>query len=430
MGIVDSWHGSANKPSIPRFRSMGSLTGIAAGNRTTDATCSSGTTDQSYGTIADFGETQQTWDSVTPDFHRRSMRGEIISNPFRTLKEFHTCSGNYAQVIGVANSCNSPVKHAVVDLYGPQAYWRMANDARVLSANSLVSDSDIKSATTVASTAAYKKSNSHDADTLIDIAEMKQTLRMFRDPIQSSSSFLRKINAGKRGIKNLSSQDAIAYANGLWLQYRYGIRPLVSSVQGVIKALNKIRSKKRHTYRGSYRLKSAQSTTGSYITAGSLVNFNYAFTYSDEVLIRTGLLVEDDITLSQELGVDASGLLALPWELVPFSFVADWFANVGDYFNSIVPALTLSPLSTWTSTVRRRSTIFTVTSTSAVAGWTVQRDVNENRSAVFEEKTRYPTLSLPSITFKPRPIESITSDLRIVDAWALLHQQFMKVFKP
>ncbi len=433
MGIVDDLHGSAKKPARPRFRSKGVLGSMAAGYITTDATCSSGTVTTNYGTAASIGETLQTWDFVTPDFYKRSSSGEIISNPFRSLRKNFTCThGDFFKVQYTVPTCGAPVKRAVVDFFGPQAYWRLVDDGTTeQTVSDLVSAADIAAATIVAGTQAWNKSNSHDADVLIDVAEFGKTLRMLRDPLQSTSTLLRKIKAGKRGIKDLSSQDAIAYANGLWLQYRYGIRPLVSTVNGVVKALLKTYARKMHTYRGSHRLKSSSITTGT-CSVGTVVPFQYAFSRTDEVSIRTGLLMEDEVTFAQDIGVDASGILSLPWELVPFSFVADWFANVGSFLSSIAPFLTKSPLSHWTTVTRIRSSAFTVTgyTTPNPATMTVLRGPTENRSAVFEEKTRSPALVVPSLTFKPRPIESISNDLRIVDSFALVHQQLLRVFKP
>jgi hypothetical protein len=426
-------HGSANKPPRPRFRSKGGFSSIAGGNITVDGTCSSGTVNTAYGSVARNGEFTETWDLVTPNFFKRSARGEIISNPFRKRTTFLTSSGDFFQIRYTVPSCSSPVKNATVDFYGPQALGRLHDDfAFEPTVDSLVSDSDIKSATIVAATKAWEKSNAHDADILIDVAEFSKTLRMLRDPIQLSSAFLKKIQLGKRGIKTLDVNDAVAYANGLWLQYRYGIRPLVSTVNGVVKALLRTYAPKRQTYRGKDNsLKSVSQSTGT-CSVGTVVPFDYAVTQTDEVSIRTGLLLEDDVVFTQALGIDASGMLALPWELVPFSFVADWFVNVGDFLGALAPFLTRTPLSSWTTTKRTQSYTFSVigNATPNPAVMTLLRTPVENRSKIVEETIRQPGLLIPSLTWKPRALTSVYNDLRVVDSFALLHQQFLKAFRP
>jgi hypothetical protein len=232
-----------------------------------------------------------------------------------------------------------------------------------------------------------------------------------------------------KAARNVSGLDVIDYANSLWLQYRFGIRPLVASVNGVVKALSSKREKHRQTHRGSYSLKSDSFVPGHY-SAPSVtpVNFDYTLAYKDEVIIRTGLLIEEEVGFAQELGVDASGLLALPWELVPFSFVADWFANTNTFLSSLVPYLTTSPLSTWTTTTRRLSTIFNVVATGITPAFTVTRDAVETRSAVFVEKTRDPSLGIPTIVRKPQALDKVFNDLRVIDAFALLQKQFVQIF--
>lgn len=433
MGIVDAFNGT--KPaSRPRFRTLGTFAPIIATYTSIDETCSSGSVfNGSYYVSACNGKVRETWDMVTPNFTKRQRNGELITNPYRTMFESQESSGHYARAKQNAPSCTSPTKNWVIDLGGPQAYSRLPGGTDVYPARlrqtKLITQNEMNSAGAVASTAAWNKSNEHSADILVDIAEFSKTLRMLRDPIQTTSTFLRKIKAGKSGAKSVTSGDVIDYASSLWLQYRYGIRPLVKSVQGVVKALESIHFKRRQTYRGSYPLIKTESlVSGS--CSGNPISFTYNMFHTDELSVRTGLVIEESVSLSQELGVDASGMLSLPWELVPFSFVADWFANVNDYFGALVPYLTKSPLSSWTTYVRRSSTVFTVTGTTAISGWTLERAAVETRTAVFEEKIRNVGLQGPSVAFKPRAISRVYNDLRIIDAFSLLQKQFLQVFKP
>lgn len=46
---------------------------------------------------------------------------------------------------------------------------------------------------------------------------------------------------------------------------------------------------------------------------------------------------------------------SVAWELVPFSFVVDWFAPVGDWLNALDATLGYSFLSGTRSTIRRRT---------------------------------------------------------------------------
>jgi hypothetical protein len=437
MGIVDDLQGLSRPPSKPRYRSTGGFTNQVGTFTSIDETCSSGTVvNSSYEPTAGCsGSFTETWDMVTPNFSKRQRAGELITNPFRSLKETQSCSGQYGRATATANSCGAPVKHWTIDLGGPQAWGRCRAGSTQPNWNiprmpmvTLLSASDIDAAIAVASTKAWEKSNEHSASILVDAAEFTKTIQLLRDPIQSTSALIRKINSGRRGVKGIKVSDVVDYTSSMWLQYRYGIRPLVSSVQGVVKALDSLHSRKRHTIRSSYPDLRTASTVSVNDSVGSPINFIGQEQYTDELLIRTGLVIEEDLSLSQSLGVDASGMLALPWELVPFSFVADWFSNVNDYLGALVPYLTKSPLSSWVTTHRRTTRTFNVLSSGAVAGWTLTRSVQESRSAIFEEKTRTVGLKTPSVEFKPQAISRVANDLRVVDAFSLLQKQFMRVF--
>lgn len=410
-----------------RFREKGGFSPVSGGYFTTDATCSSGTTYTDYGKVMEIGEYSFMRDQLNPNFFKRSRSGEMIISPLQVYREVQTGSGIFAKAQTIANSCAAPVKKAVYDILGPQSYWRLDETRFRIPRPSLIPDADISSAIAVASTKAWEASNQHAADILVDIAEMRQTLRMLRDPIQSSSAFLRKIQDRKGGKKGASVKDLTDYTQSMWLQYRYGIRPLVSSVQGVVKALTQERRPIRATHRGKYSV-SKQGISNS-VKNTFFVNYGYSMVTTDKVDIRTGLVIDEAVELAQALGVDASGMLALPWELVPFSFVADWFANVGDFLGALAPYLTKSPVCSFTSITRDTSTTFSVTGTTVNAGYTLLRGVTETRSAHFFEKVRYGSIAPPTIAFKPSAISNVLADKRLIDSFALLSQQFNKVFK-
>lgn len=418
--------------SKPRLRSKGSFVTITGTLLNVDASCTSGSvfTPNYMPDCACNGEILTTQDYVTPNYFRRSRAGEIIINPFWSEREIQTASGTYCAGISVGNSCNSPVKKNVFDCGGPQAWARIpGNGGYRLPRTLLISNDEISSAISVAATSTWNKSNDHSADVLVDIAEISKTLQMLKNPIKSTSSLISKIKAGKSGVKALKVKDVSDYAVDMWLQYRFGIRPLVSSVQGVVKALDALHTKRRQTYRSSYPDLRKTAVSTYTLTSGNPFNFTSQFNHTDELSVRTGLILETEVALSKAVGVDASGILGLPWELVPFSFVADWFANVNDYLGALVPYLTKSPLGSWVSVKRRTSTVFTVTGSSALSTYNLTRGAVENRSVTFETRYRTPGLPSPSTALKPQAISRVTRDLRVIDSFALLYQQFLKAFK-
>jgi hypothetical protein len=49
-------------------------------------------------------------------------------------------------------------------------------------------------------------------------------------------------------------------------------------------------------------------------------------------------LDEVDVSFANNLGLSTRGFLLLPWQLLSYSFVADWFANFSDYISASLPS--------------------------------------------------------------------------------------------
>lgn len=417
-----------------RYRFKNNLTPVLGGQEIIDAGCSTGTTGSptNLGTVAWNGKFWDMTDVVTPGFARKSSLGVIINNPLTKNYESHTSSGSHWRMHMSSNSCTTPIKHLTHNYSGPcSGLWlptTLVSGGKAVAWN-VCTEADVSAAVSVANTAAWAASRQANADVLQDIAEIRQALSMIRDPLQRGHRFLDNL-LSKRKWRHLNVRDAASYASSQWLQYRFGIRPLVSTISGVLASVGADRTPKRLTSRGSFDISAVSTLTGT-CTPSTAMIFDYRFQYMDDVKIRTGVLTEEIVTLPQQLGCDASGMLALPWELVPYSFVVDWFGNVGTYLHAVIPALTKRPLSTWTTITRRRSVVFDTNNCRPGAGstWILDRAATTILSSTYETITRKPVLGGPSLTYKPQSIDAVLNDLRTLDSLALFINKLDRVFK-
>lgn len=422
-------------PGIPRTRLKDSSYHIYGRRTTENATCDLLGLRESTPPFkaAIVGTFESMEDVVTPYFRERSARGDIIISPMQKIKDTHTATGDYGRAQAVQPVVCSGVSYtAIENWYGPWLHWRVAGqpaNGSVLTKSLLLPDADISSAVSVASTAAWSNASAHNADVLTDIAEIRSTLSMLRDPLKTTSTLLRNIKSKQGRARNLTGRAAADYFNSQWLQYRYGIRPLVNSVQGVVKALKGNREKRRSTYRGSYSLSASSLSTGTHV--GMATTNDYSTAYTDTLSVRTGMIIEELITLADSLGVDASGMLALPWELVPYSFVADWFANTNKFLGAIVPYLTKNSLGGWVTQLREVKVEFKATATRATnpSTYTILQPCTEHRTSTFLTKTRNVGLPSPVLAWKPQALSMVLDDLRIADAFALTANLFFSTFK-
>lgn len=159
-------------------------------------------------------------------------------------------------------------------------------------------------------------------DLAIDIAERRQTYKMIRG-IRNVLDFARSRRFSTRDVANA------------WLQWQYGWRPLLSDIydacdegqRTIRKALTKVRGSATERNRVNYY------KTKQIIEAPQIMLIQGQDKQSCHI----------DVELEPR-GWDPgqwSSLnpVSLAWELIPYSFVVDWFVDVGSWMRNLESAL-------------------------------------------------------------------------------------------
>lgn len=186
------------------------------------------------------------------------------------------------------------------------------------------------------------------------IAELDKTMSLFADTATRIADAAKHVRSGKftraartlRVVKPKGLSRTKSFANN-WLQYSYGWSPLVSDAVGLMRHLSQqargltVRSKSRtgssapHVTRSEYE-QIAQGTSQHRLFAKFTASGTW---HKMEQVILVFRLNDNFWDQVSRLGFTNPGTLA--WEAVPFSFVADWFANIGDCLGSLNSGLTL-----------------------------------------------------------------------------------------
>lgn len=172
-------------------------------------------------------------------------------------------------------------------------------------------------------------------DLLTNLAELPETLKWLADLIKQAADATKAAHKKEIEVKKLltkkgrtARQIAQAVAS-VWMQYRYAIMPISYSIEDVCKALE---SWKR-TY-GKVSEKYVETHTESDIRA------RFGFSDADDFELS---VIEASTThrCAIKRGYDPRGMVdallqvlklnpvTTAWELVPLSFVVDWFVNIG-----------------------------------------------------------------------------------------------------
>jgi len=174
----------------------------------------------------------------------------------------------------------------------------------------------------------------------------RKTVHMLRDTVNrlgKAYSLFRKRRYGA-AAKELGIGKPKGAANH-WLEYTYGWSPLLSDA----KALAELAAQHlglggrppRFTATGSSvfsKKKQMNANPNNPVTWAYGQLKGYYWQYDYEILCHAGLLCEVEYTSAQlaaQLGYGLTDPALLAWELTPFSFVFDWFVDVGSWLESM-----------------------------------------------------------------------------------------------
>jgi len=179
----------------------------------------------------------------------------------------------------------------------------------------------------------------------VDIIELRKTMIMCREIAQDLLTVA-------RAVKNPSALYSLVRRTD-WgskhLRHTYGVVPTVNSMIGVVEYLN---DKLRAGIWYPFRLKAPDlvSTSHSLELYGSHKGLMVSQYWAKfDMLIKDPLLYD-----TSHLGF--SQLASAGWELVPFSFVVDWFLPIGDYLSRMGAGISAIDIY-WCYGINRRCTM-------------------------------------------------------------------------
>lgn len=185
-----------------------------------------------------------------------------------------------------------------------------------------------------------------------NLGELRETLSMFKSPFKTLRDFLgsgnqsnlRKLNSLRNYVKTgrwgkRTGSDAADAASATWLEIRYGLMPIIYTIQDLIKLANKkasvfdptkIRSKIK-------RLKDTdiRGYSGTVVTGNILSSYEMRFSHSMKAHASVQYLQDCPQTLPDKLGLTPRFIPELAWELTKASFIVDWWLEVGTWLGAM-----------------------------------------------------------------------------------------------
>lgn len=172
------------------------------------------------------------------------------------------------------------------------------------------------------------------------LGELGKTLDLLRNPAKALRKGLDDfMNSAKDLRRKHNKPKAFGEAlAGSWLAYAYGWTPLVSDIEGAAKAVDRYRDQSSRTRQRLYAVGNEKWTLTSIGSPGVAVDnwtgrSQIMDTYNVTTVYRASLNYVPDSPVSlaaRHFGFRPEDILPTAWELVPWSFLIDYFTNIGD----------------------------------------------------------------------------------------------------
>jgi hypothetical protein len=259
----------------------------------------------------------------------------------------------------------------------------------------------------------------HSFNLGVAVGEGKRTVSLVTDTLLRLGLTVRDLKHGhfeqaarRLGVRHRPSKLSTKDISGRFLELRYGWGPLIQDVYQAAKAYEVLTSGPRsHTYWSSHHarpdtvLKQTATSTKAWLKA--------------ELRGQYKAILLESLTTPRSLGLEDP--LSVAWELLPYSFVIDWFIPIGNYLEQIntIPKLSgkyvKSVKRTWDGIYEQRNP----TGTGAI---NAHRGAKCITRRIQITRTVSSSLSVPFPSFKS--VDQALSPGHIWNAIALAHQRF------
>lgn len=310
---------------------------------------------QLYASGGVIGKASTIRDSNNPGYRRRRSKGELVFSDMNLVVQHRSFS---SMNFGFAGGPTSDGYRCAWSGDGAAMVERMNFGPRAI-------DLYIGDLGPEALISALAKVNADSINSGEIMSSLTKTVQMLRRPFSSARHLLQKCykDASKSYKKTaLSVTKANASA---WLEYRYGFKPLLMDAAKTVDLAASFQKRlggSRVVVRASVA-KDRNSVTEftDKVVYGQPWRVSGRIESTRKLVANAGIIVEvakatsgQQVARDYQLGMNS--VVPLLWEIMPYSFVVDWFVGVGPWLNAmnLPPGVTIA--GTWVTYVDKMVT--------------------------------------------------------------------------
>lgn len=172
------------------------------------------------------------------------------------------------------------------------------------------------------------------------LGELRETLHQIRHPAQSLRNALGAYLSTLRKGRNVSKNRKVKFLSDSWLEFHFGIKPLLSDINGACEALAKFNSGVPHRVpvRAFYRDVGNFSQLQASENHGDISWTRIDCEQAEVIVIYRGAVTlanSGSVDSFQQLfGLSIGDFIPTIWEVIPWSFFIDYFTNIGSILSA------------------------------------------------------------------------------------------------
>ena len=270
------------------------------------------------------------------NWKRRIAQGKNATTYFRASESSYSCLPSEQHVAGIVQA--PPLSQAT-------PYWRNSNGIwhhGIASIPALPPLGDQTKASNIAATKFTKKLESTMTAFQggVFMGELMETLHMIRNPAkalrQRIEDYTQTLRKHRGRLMRTPSSNRLRFLSDTWLEYAFGWAPLLHDLDDARHVLDKRQNQLLQTLQPVHAVGRVQST--SFAPASQTTNSLNIFCTNratfDTLQVYSGAVksVADASNLidSSAMGMSARNFFPTLWEVMPYSFMIDYFSNIGE----------------------------------------------------------------------------------------------------
>lgn len=223
-----------------------------------------------------------------------------------------------------------------------------------LAASRLLPTSDTHSNPTISAASAQSQASSkalkqiHKAQVSMSggvfLGEMREALHMLRHPAKALREHLGQYLNKLAKAKKVKPKKWIDTLSQTWLESSFGWRPFINDLEDAMNAYDEITKKNAEQYSKIRAVGKSRQFNGDGRSDFSQIfdfeHYTYARSFDEAFVTIRGEVKRQVIATAMDkarvFGLSPSEFLPTAWELLPWSFLADYFTNIGDILENAI----------------------------------------------------------------------------------------------